>query len=150
MSVQLDESGENSAFHGFFRDIGTAYARDGRQLDLPLHFETELTRHGFINVTEQSYLIPLCTEGCDQLMREIIRNWAAGLEAYSLALMEKHLGKGYLETILLCASARGALQEGIKGVLQMLVKNRMILVPSDTLKTGRVWTKTQVELGVEC
>ncbi|PYI01867.1 hypothetical protein BO78DRAFT_326604 [Aspergillus sclerotiicarbonarius CBS 121057] len=121
MSVQLDESGEYSPFHGFFREIATAYARDGRQLNLPLHFESELTRHGFVNVTQHSYLIPLCTEGCDQLMRGIVRNWAAGLEAYSFALMAKHLGKSYLETILICASAREALRKGIKGVLQIQV-----------------------------
>ncbi|PWY79512.1 hypothetical protein BO94DRAFT_588094 [Aspergillus sclerotioniger CBS 115572] len=121
MSVQLDEPGENSAFHNFFRDVETAYARDGRQVDLPLHFETELTRHGFINVTEQSIQIPLWTESCDELTRRIIRNWAAGLEAYSFALMDKYLGKCYLDMILMCAFARGALQNGIKGVLQIQV-----------------------------
>ncbi|GKZ27528.1 hypothetical protein AbraIFM66951_002732 [Aspergillus brasiliensis] len=121
MSVQLDDPGENSPFHRYIRKMTTAFARDGRQIDLPLQFGTALTEHGFTKVTEYNYNIPLCTEGCDELTEKIMQNWTAGLEGYSFTLLEKYLGKTFAETVLMCASARRALKGKIGGNLQMSV-----------------------------
>ncbi|KAL7657908.1 hypothetical protein ACMYSQ_004049 [Aspergillus niger] len=121
MRVKLDNPGEDSPFHSYIREMTTAHARDGRQLDLPLHFGAELSQHGFTNVTQHTYAIPLCTAGRDELTKKIIQNWAAGLEGYSFTLLEKYLGKSFAETVLMCASARRALKGKIEGYLQMSV-----------------------------
>ncbi|OJI83266.1 hypothetical protein ASPTUDRAFT_57211 [Aspergillus tubingensis CBS 134.48] len=131
MRVKLDNPGEDSPFHNYIREMATAQARDGRQMDLPLHFGAELTRHGFTNITERNYDIPLCTEGRDKLMERIIQNWTTGLEGYSFTLLEKHLGKNFTETVLMCASARRALKGKIEGYLQM--------------SKSRVWTETGLD-----
>ncbi|GKZ36000.1 hypothetical protein AbraIFM66950_006873 [Aspergillus brasiliensis] len=121
MSVQLDDPSVNSPFHRYIRKMTTAFARDGRQIDLPLQFGAALTQHGFTKVTEYNYNIPLCTEGCDELTEKIMQNWTAGLEGYSFTLLEKYLGKTFAETVLMCASARRALKGKIEGNLQMSV-----------------------------
>ncbi|RDH17496.1 hypothetical protein M747DRAFT_297982 [Aspergillus niger ATCC 13496] len=121
MRVKLDNPGEDSPFHSYIREMTTAHARDGRQLDLPLHFGAELSQHGFTNVTQHTYAIPLCTAGRDELTKKIIQNWAAGLEGYSFTLLEKYLGKSFAETVLMCASARRALKGKIEGYLQIQV-----------------------------
>lgn len=146
MRVQLDNPGEDSPFHNYIREMATAQARDGRQMDLPLHFGAELTRHGFTNITERNYDIPLCTEGCDKLKERIIQNWTTGLEGYSFTLLEKHLGKNFTETVLMCASARRALKGKIEGYLQMSVSFlRTYWHTSNTSQTSRVWTKTGLD-----
>lgn len=146
MRVQLDNPGEDGPFHNYIREMATAQARDGRQMDLPLHFGAELTRHGFTNITERNYDIPLCTEGRDKLKERIIQNWTTGLEGYSFTLLEKHLGKNFTETVLMCASARRALKGKIEGYLQMSVSFlRTYWHTSNTSQTSRVWTETGLD-----
>ncbi|GKZ96827.1 hypothetical protein AnigIFM59636_011345 [Aspergillus niger] len=91
---------------------------DGRSLDLPLQYLSEMERHGFTNVAEHVYRIPLNTEQ-PMTQQSVVVSWADGFEAYSMDLLDKHLGKRHLEVFLICAAARQALRKGVEGWLEI-------------------------------
>ncbi|RDH26351.1 hypothetical protein BDQ94DRAFT_178234 [Aspergillus welwitschiae] len=74
--------------------------------------------HGFTDVAEHVYRIPLNTER-PMTQKSVVVGWADGFEAYSMDLLVKHLGKRHLEVFLICAAARQALRKGVEGWLEM-------------------------------
>ncbi|THC94512.1 hypothetical protein EYZ11_005994 [Aspergillus tanneri] len=118
-TIWLQESSEETGLHHFYHDMHDAYRRSGRFLDLPLLYSAEFGRHGFINVVDHVYNIPLDPKYPNPLARAIVKNWADGFESYSLELFDKELQKRCLDSLLDCATARQALRKGVKGFLQV-------------------------------
>ncbi|KAI3059180.1 hypothetical protein CBS147353_10591 [Aspergillus niger] len=112
-----DPHGE-TGLHRLYNDMDKAFKLDGRSLDLPLQYLSELESHGFTDVAEHVYRIPLNTEQ-PMTQRSVVVSWADGFEAYSMDLLVMHLGKRHLEVFLICAAARQALRKGVEGWLEM-------------------------------
>ncbi|KAE8132432.1 hypothetical protein BDV38DRAFT_275115 [Aspergillus pseudotamarii] len=119
--VQFDDPNGDTALHRLYRDMSSAYKKSGRCLELPSKYASEVKRHGFVHVAERAYVLPLTTKGDDELLNNIITNWADGFEAYSLELMRTELGKRYLDILSGCAFARQSLREGVDGYLAIQI-----------------------------
>ncbi|KAL4888226.1 hypothetical protein BDV59DRAFT_188933 [Aspergillus ambiguus] len=114
-----DPHGEGP-LHRLYKDMREAYRIDGRSLDLPKLYLSEMEDRGFVEVAEHVRQFPL-SMNVEEPARSVLESWADGLEAYSLELLVKHLGKRDLDVLLSCATARQALRrgEGVEGFLQM-------------------------------
>ncbi|OJZ79701.1 hypothetical protein ASPFODRAFT_66025 [Aspergillus luchuensis CBS 106.47] len=99
-----------TGLHRLYNDMNKAFRMDGRSLDLPLQYLSEMEGHGFTNVAEHVY---------PDTQQSVVVSWADGFEAYSMDLLVKHLGKRHLEVFLICAAARQALRKGVEGWLEM-------------------------------
>ncbi|GLA56091.1 hypothetical protein AnigIFM63604_004387 [Aspergillus niger] len=80
-----DPQGE-TGLHRLYNDMNKAFRMDGRSLDLPLQYLSEMESHGFINVAEHVYRIPLNTEQ-PMIQNSVVISWADGFEAYSMDLL---------------------------------------------------------------
>ncbi|RDH26214.1 hypothetical protein BDQ94DRAFT_164669 [Aspergillus welwitschiae] len=107
-----------TGLHRLYNDMNKAFRMDGRSLDLPLQYLSEMESHGFTNVAEHVYRIPLNTAQ-PITQKSVLESWADGFEAYSMDLLVKHLRKRHLEVFLICAAARQALRKGVEGWLEM-------------------------------
>ncbi|KAL5361424.1 hypothetical protein BJX96DRAFT_165882 [Aspergillus floccosus] len=119
-NVYLQDPDGETGLHRLYNEMDKAFQMDGRSLDLPLKYLSEMERHGFTNVAEHVYRIPL---NMDQPMTQtsVLESWADGFEAYSMELMVQNLGKRPLEVLFLCAAARQALRKGVEGWLEVRV-----------------------------
>lgn len=117
--IRLENPHGKKAIHRFYQDMTEAYRQDGRFLDHPCSYERELRNHGFVNVIEHVYLLPLSGEEPHGLRGQIVQNWARGLETYSLELMNTRLEKRHSEILLGCALARRDIRNGVGGFLEM-------------------------------
>ncbi|GLA10309.1 hypothetical protein AnigIFM60653_002621 [Aspergillus niger] len=114
-----DPQGE-TGLHRLYNEMNKAFRVDGRSLDLPLQYLSEMESHGFTNVAEHVYRIPLNTVQ-PMTQQSVVVSWADGFEAYSMDLLVKHLGKRHLEVFLICAAARQALRKGVEGWLEIRI-----------------------------
>ncbi|PYH63968.1 uncharacterized protein BO88DRAFT_429983 [Aspergillus vadensis CBS 113365] len=67
-----------------------------------------MERHGFTNVAEHVYRIPLNTEQ-PMTQQSVVVSWADGFEA------------AIFEVFLICAAARQALRKGVEGWLEIRI-----------------------------
>ncbi|KAL5364979.1 hypothetical protein BJX96DRAFT_168730 [Aspergillus floccosus] len=112
-----DPTGEG-CLHRLYREMEEAYISNGRSLDLPLLYASELKSRGFVNVVEDVYHLPLNLE-VPGPEKWVVKSWADGLEAYCKELLVELRGKSSLEVLLFCAAARQDLRQGVDGWLQM-------------------------------
>lgn len=56
--IRLENPHEKKTIHRFYQDMTGAYGQDGRFLDHPCSYESELRNHAFVNVIEHVYLLP--------------------------------------------------------------------------------------------
>ncbi|KAL5366507.1 hypothetical protein BJX96DRAFT_161066, partial [Aspergillus floccosus] len=117
-NVHFQDPHGETGLHRLYNEMDKAFKMDGRSLDLPLEYLSEMGRHGFTNVVEHVYRIPLNMEQ-PRTQTSVLQSWADGFEAYSMDLLVTHLGKRSLEALLLCAAARQALRKGVDGWLQV-------------------------------
>ncbi|KAI2927441.1 hypothetical protein CBS147321_11213 [Aspergillus niger] len=119
-NVHFQDPYGETGLHRLYNDMNKAFRMDGRSLDLPLQYLSEMERHGFTNVAEHVYRIPLNTAQ-PMTQQSVVVSWADGFEAYSMDLLVKHLGKRHLEVFLICAAARQALRKGVEGWLEIRI-----------------------------
>ncbi|KAL7649167.1 hypothetical protein ACMYSQ_012392 [Aspergillus niger] len=117
-NVHFQDPHGETGLHRLYNDMDKAFKMDRRLLDLPLQYLSEMESHGFTDVAEHVYRIPLNTEQ-PMTQKSVVVSWADGFEAYSMDLLVKHLGKRHLEVFLICAAARQALRKGVEGWLEM-------------------------------
>lgn len=118
-NVHFQDPCGQTGLHRLYNDMNKAFRMDGRSLDLlPLQYLSEMESHGFTNVAEHVYRIPLNTAQ-PMTQKSVLESWADGFEAYSMDLLVKHLRKRHLEVFLICAAARQALRKGVEGWLEM-------------------------------
>lgn len=117
-NVHFQDPYGETGLHRLYNDMNKAFKMDGRSLDLPLQYLSEMEGHGFTNVAEHVYRIPLNTAQ-PMTQQSVVVSWADGFEAYSMDLLVKHLRKRHLEVFLICAAARQALRKGVEGWLEM-------------------------------
>ncbi|KAL4948888.1 hypothetical protein BDW69DRAFT_188855 [Aspergillus filifer] len=114
--ICLANRNENTAFHGFYRDLETAYGRDLN----PIHaYYRAMRDNGFRQVNNERREIPLDAPR-NPKQEEIYQNWLRGLEAMSLRYFVERLDKSYLQATVEIAGARSALQQGqVRGSLMI-------------------------------